>query len=64
MAPLQLILKVSSECQDAEEVHFFASEQKSGIGRDHRTVEGEEEGELIKVPMCFTHRENNLKSIK
>jgi hypothetical protein len=69
MGPLQAILRVSSEYPDAEEVHCFASEKKSALQnnqrqsqnvRDHGTAEGEEECELIKVPMCFTHRENNL----
>ena len=69
MGPLQAILRVSSEYPDAEEVHCFASEKKSALEmnqrpslnmKDHGTAEGEEECELIKVPMCFTHRENNL----
>lgn len=69
MGPLQAILRVSSEYPDAEEVHCFAIEKKSAlemnqrqgqIVNDHGTAEMEEECELIKVPMCFTHRENNL----
>ena len=67
MAPLQPVLRLSSEYPGADEVHCNASEKKSAlennqsqIGRDKRMAEAEEEGEFIRVPMCFTHRANNL----
>ena len=67
MAALQPVLRLSSEYPGAEEVHCYASEKKSAlennqrqIVRDNRMSEAEEEGEFIRVPMCFTHRENNL----
>ena len=69
MAALQPVLRLSSEYPGAEEVHCFASEKKSALENyqrqsqivgDNRMAEAEEEGEFIRVPMCFTHRANNL----